>query len=618
MSGDQPMEPAKRAKRTTGSDADSRKKFLLAHLQVDPIHPGTSGYFSFQGKFRLLLTGEEWTRFGKNPQNIALYILEALYDPKHNISEIPEMQLVREQLGKHDSLIVEQFFNCGPTLIATSTCESEIAFPCQARTVKCPGNAYCMLGPIFEHVQYFTSTETPKGLFEEQVLEFEHHVCDGRKFKTRDYIQYKTQLKSVTAISWKAHHWAQGNDPEKLHSMLVETGDFGFTTHTPVLVFSGMGFRDNQGRMGLMIGLGRLFPEAREDDGKMEWIYGATGFHALVSHEIMCSLVPNGLSEMDTAHVLQTDMRLLDEYVAFRDMTQLFYVEPLAAQSSSNSSSSAKVVIGSKFIVGHLNVEYEDYLAAAHHASKYGKNVSVPKPISKPVELFGVRALPGNHVFEALAQSSIYFNGFAVNSKLTLLRACFEDGLQYMAAAKPEECRTSRNTFVIQHVPVRDVIGLVYALTDEAKREASFKSNTITVTFGSTLLAAGAEPGPEVEREDYDRWVSSTWDTTVGLWGRNAHRTPMPGLGGNLLSIGQLRMQFVLLPREFTVVKVAYSQLSTPGGTIPCWTNFASSESKAEFNRTFRAAKHCKHCLRRVSRVSSMNGCYCELFEDGN
>ena len=105
----------------------------------------------------------------------------------------------------------------------------------------------------------------------------------------------------------------------------------------------------------------------------------------------------------------------------------------------------------------------------------------------------------------------------------------------------------------MQDVPVRDVIGLVYALTDEAKREASFENNTITVTFGSTLLAAGAEPGPEVEREDYDRWVSSTWDTTVGLWGRNAHRTPMPGLGGNLLSIGQLRMQFILLPREFTV-----------------------------------------------------------------
>ena len=30
---DQSMYPAKRAKRTTGSDADSRKKYLLAHLQ---------------------------------------------------------------------------------------------------------------------------------------------------------------------------------------------------------------------------------------------------------------------------------------------------------------------------------------------------------------------------------------------------------------------------------------------------------------------------------------------------------------------------------------------------------------------------------------------------------
>ena len=72
-------------------------------------------------------------------------------------------------------------------------------------------------------------------------------------------------------------------------------------------------------------------------------------------------------------------------------------------------------------------------------------------------------------------------NGFVVNSKLTLLRVCFEDGLQYMAAAKPEECRKLRNTFVMQDVPVRDVIGLVYALTDEAKRETSFKNNTITV-----------------------------------------------------------------------------------------------------------------------------------------
>ena len=72
-------------------------------------------------------------------------------------------------------------------------------------------------------------------------------------------------------------------------------------------------------------------------------------------------------------------------------------------------------------------------------------------------------------------------NGFVVNSKLTILRVFFEDGLQYMAAAKPEECRKLRNTFVMQDVPVRDVIGLVYALTDEAKRETSFKNNTITV-----------------------------------------------------------------------------------------------------------------------------------------
>ena len=41
---------------------------------------------------------------------MGLYLLEALYYLKHNFREMPEMELVRVNLGKHDSLIIDRFF----------------------------------------------------------------------------------------------------------------------------------------------------------------------------------------------------------------------------------------------------------------------------------------------------------------------------------------------------------------------------------------------------------------------------------------------------------------------------------------------------------------------------
>jgi len=177
-----------------------------------------------------------------------------------------------------------------------------------------------------------------------------------------------------------------------------------------------------------------------------------------------------------------------------------------------------------------------------------------------------------------------------------------------MASAKPEECLQSRNTFVLDF-PLRQAIFLVWSLIDERFRsDVQYDKNTLTMTFN-----AGFEPMGDVPQEDHNEWVKKCWDATLPLWGRNAQRTIMAGLGGNVLVIGQLRMQFLLLPRELVVVKVAYSELLTPGGTIQVWSNRTSSASQSEFNRKYKDTKHCKHCLRSVSKITYMHGCTCQL-----
>ena len=139
---------AKKTKRSSsGVDGSKRKTFLVRQLQseefLDEETGKLSGCFWIPGRFKLKLKGELWAKFGTNPQDMPLYLLEALYDEKHNIRELPEMKLVDQQLGKQNSFIIEKFSTSGAVLIATTTCESEIAFPCQARVVKGQRNAYC-------------------------------------------------------------------------------------------------------------------------------------------------------------------------------------------------------------------------------------------------------------------------------------------------------------------------------------------------------------------------------------------------------------------------------------------------------------------------------------------
>ena len=333
---------------------------------------------------------------------------------------------------------------------------------------------------------------------------------------------------------------------------------------------------------------------------------GCSKYRELVSDEIMQALAPNGLS-MGDKHVLQTGNRSADYLgtaVRFETMTSLFYVCCLAEQSASNSGIPGVGMIDTKFVVGHLDVDSRDYRKAALFSTQNGPS---PHPLQRPVELHGVKKIMGKEVFESIAQGAIIFNNAVPSSNLALLRAEFEDGLMKMASTKPEDCIQSRNTFVL-NVPLRDAIALVWSLTDEIyRRDVHYDRNTLTVTFD-----AGFEPSEDAPLEQHEEWVRKCWETTVPLWGRNAQRTIMPGLGGNQLDVGQLRMQFVLLPRELVVVKVAYSQLLSPGGTMINWSNRTSSNSRTEFNRLFKDTKHCKHCLRSVSRTPFMHGCTCD------
>ena len=132
------------------------------------------------------------------------------------------------------------------------------------------------------------------------------------------------------------------------------------------------------------------------------------GITHLSKMKIMKALAPNGL-EMGDKHVLQTNMQqCVTEEVPFDQMTNIFFVCALAEQSASDSGTSVEGMIDTKFVVGHLNVESNDYFSAAKFSTKNGPP---PHPLSKPVELHGVKALLGKEVFESIAQGGILFHG---------------------------------------------------------------------------------------------------------------------------------------------------------------------------------------------------------------
>ena len=149
-SDSQPPPVANQRPRIAGDD--SKRVNFLSSLLIEPNADNTAGYLSFPGKFRLLVKGKQWASWSQGPSKIPMYILEALFDPKHDIASIPEMELVNECIPRHGSrddqnIILEQISPKGVIFLQTKYCESELGFSCTARPTKCSGTAQTMVGP---------------------------------------------------------------------------------------------------------------------------------------------------------------------------------------------------------------------------------------------------------------------------------------------------------------------------------------------------------------------------------------------------------------------------------------------------------------------------------------
>ena len=121
----------------------------------------------FPGKFRLLVKGEQWASWSQIPSKIPMYILEALFDPKHDQAAIPEMDLVAEQVPRcgprdQDNIILEKISKKGAIFLQTKCCESEIGFCCTARQTKCSGNEFSISKEFFSSVSCTTIQSTAK------------------------------------------------------------------------------------------------------------------------------------------------------------------------------------------------------------------------------------------------------------------------------------------------------------------------------------------------------------------------------------------------------------------------------------------------------------------------
>ena len=162
-----------------------RRANYVSTLVFQPNADNTAGCLMFPGKFRLLVKGEQWASWSQSPSKIPMYILEALFDPKHDQAAIPEMDLVAERVPQcgpreQDNIILEQISKKGAIFLQDKFCQSEIGNFCTAHQTKCNGNAFTLMGPEVPQTQYLT--QIPPGMIQEQLYRPLRNTKSGSGF----------------------------------------------------------------------------------------------------------------------------------------------------------------------------------------------------------------------------------------------------------------------------------------------------------------------------------------------------------------------------------------------------------------------------------------------------
>ena len=167
-----------------------RRDFLLQSLQINPNSDNTAGYLGFPNKFRLLVKDAQWAQWSENTSKIPLYILEALFNPKHDATAVPEMEVSTEMIPREQTVIIDQISSNGAIFLQTSKGESELGFSCVVSDC-ISGHAMTLVGRLRPHTQYLT--HLPRGMLRQEVLKKARPSVNGNYF-TGDRIVFSETL----------------------------------------------------------------------------------------------------------------------------------------------------------------------------------------------------------------------------------------------------------------------------------------------------------------------------------------------------------------------------------------------------------------------------------------
>lgn len=523
----------------------------------------------FPGKFRLHVKGDIWTTWSQDTASIPLYILDALHNSKalaNTRNEITWMELIEENFRQGDTYVVDEIETEGAEMLTTKYGETEIAFAVTGRDIKCAGRKLSMIGPPRNHGQYISYI--PRGLFKEQVLE--HYSVDtyGERYQTKDRVRFQEPLKDISACSWMVYS-RELKKAELTLSCARVPDIIAATQKLPAHLMLGMGFETKSGYYGAINQLG---PDCT--------ILKNT---PLLSRNHLKQMIPNAIRELQHDYVFQTEV-VSEEAIPVGSLLRVFLVQPMALQHALNTQVSTDNPRSDVFICGHIALHKPEL---SYQLQRF-QNPACRGWQCKPIEIYGVKALSGDQVFESIYHTQRIFYNYNPESILTMIRAEVEDWLLVCASTKPEDRQVSRNTYRFQGVSALDLMATLYSKAASCQHSAKYERNALRVDFS--------------RKKDSEEVSDLTgYEGLVDVFARDIHRTALERLGGDVLKIGQPAFKCMFLPRLEATMTVQYSELLGPGEDIVKWTNRGSAESKREFSRLIYSLKHCMHCLRRVA-----------------
>ena len=277
---------------------------------------------------------------------------------------------------------------------------------------------------------------------------------------------------------------------------------------------------------------------------------------------------PCTVQAMRRFYVLETDRDRMDTIEADRVISS-FLIMPIALISAQDISSEGNVcVVGS---------------------------VKINSGGRAPFDLHGLEKVPAEQLLECLHYKTSVFERMNLSSFLMPLRAAIDNFLVNSACSRPEDSAKDLNTLDLSYsIPGPVCMAVLFAFTVANSRVSAFSKCCLTVSF------------------------ADDWCSLEKIMGRNAHKTEVPGLGGNIFEAGGPIFKLMVLPISKIVMAFRNAKLLTPGGTGAVLNNQGSAGAAREFSARLREPRLCYFCLRTKRIGHATHLCACDGADDSD